>query len=145
MRWQPLIQIRSLTAYHSPIGGVEVSLFIKQSQVHLAGQIASVLLAAWVFVLTLAGVSPALHEWLHADSGCAGQCEHSEENSSEESPEHFCGVLTLQSGAISTHALEVPKRLTHQSVSLAIVDEIIASTQVEQTQHARAPPFEVIA
>ena len=120
-------------------------IFNKRSQIHLAGRLVAASLAAWIFVLTLAGVSPALHEWLHADEGCVSHCEHPEEENSEESPEHFCGVLTLQSGAIATPALEIPERLTYLSVSLAIVDEIIASTQVEQTQHARAPPVEVIA
>lgn len=117
----------------------------KVSQLQLAGRLVAALLAAWIFVLTLAGVSPALHEWLHADEGCASHCEHPEEENSEESPEHFCGVLILQSGAIATPALEVPEFISCQRALLTIGDEVIASEKVAQTHQARAPPVEVIA
>ncbi len=103
------------------------------------------LLAAWIFVLTLAGVSPALHDWLHADNSCASHCEHPEEENSEENPEHFCGVLTLQSGAVATPALEIPERLSFQRVPLAVGDEVIASIKAAHTYQARAPPVEIIA
>lgn len=122
-------------------------IFNKRSQLQLAGRLVAATLAAWIFVLTLAGVSPALHDWLHADGGCASHCEHSDsdEENSEEEAEHFCGVLMLQNGEIATPALDFPERISHEAVPLAIGDEVIVSAQVEQTQQARAPPVEVIA
>ena len=120
-------------------------IFNKRSQLQLAGRLVAATLAAWIFVLTLAGVSPALHEWLHADEGCASHCEHSDEENSEEEVEHFCGVLMLQNGAIATPALDLPERISYEALPLAIGDEIIASKKVAQAHQARAPPVEVIA
>jgi hypothetical protein len=122
-----------------------VPIFNKQSQLQLAGRLVAALLAAWVFVLTLAGVSPALHKWLHADNNCASHCEHPEGEKSEGNPEHFCGVLTLQSGAVATPALEVPECLSFRRAPLAVGDEVIASKKAGYTHQARAPPVEIIA
>jgi len=117
----------------------------KSSQPKLTERLFASLLAAWIFVLTLAGVSPEIHEWLHADEGCASHCEHPEENETDENSGHYCGVLILQSGATITPTLDLPERLSLFIAIVPLGDEAFASSKVELAEHARAPPVKVIA
>jgi hypothetical protein len=113
-------------------------------------RVASILLASWIFVLSLAGVSPALHSWLHADSGCAHACEAHGDNapSSPSSPSspadtegHFCGVIALQGTIATVAAIDLPTRTSFQHSDLESPAQQVAEQQIEQPFQARAPPL----
>ena len=108
----------------------------------------SILLAAWVFLATLASVSPAIHDWLHggeehtcsAHHGhCDGHSHHGEELEFAES--HVCGVTLLAS------AIHTPE--TTSFFAFVGVLEVLDDAEIEFTIPAsdrgnvqsRAPPI----
>jgi hypothetical protein len=108
-------------------------------------------LAVWIFVLSLAGVSPELHASLHAHSDCAGQCPTSDapNTGTENHPpaphdeEHFCGVVALQSAESSTGITYLPE---HALIFRSYLAGIQANFKLHSYQtplQARAPPFEI--
>jgi hypothetical protein len=106
----------------------------------------SAFLAFWVFVLSLAGVNPALHEALHTKAGvssCENQgapCDSQPTENTEEN--HFCAVTLLQ-GSVG---LWIAPQIAHVS-EISIADLRIDAQQTythasEQTHRSRAPPIE---
>lgn len=111
-------------------------------------RVSSALLAAWIFILSLAGVSPALHDWLHADtdSGCAHECSTTPEDSHGESHTegHYCGVIALQGTDAPTTALALPERSDHQRIHFESGSEELRTHAPENRLQARAPPIEIV-
>lgn len=106
-------------------------------------RVASALLASWIFVLSLAGVSPALHDWMHADSGCASACDSPPEER-DENGGHYCGVIALQSALNTVDSVALPERIAHQRIDLEATFERYATLHIDRCLQARAPPVEII-
>jgi hypothetical protein len=114
---------------------------VQQSRISTPTRVLSGFLAAWVFVLSLAGVSPQLHDWLHQDSGCAHSCEsHSDENTNEAAP-HYCGVVALQGALLDALHLSAPERASHQRAEWYCLSEDSLGSLTDRTHQARAPPL----
>ena len=99
-------------------------------------------LAVLIWLLSLASVSPALHQWLHAEEAA---CEHSCHAHHEADPDpneagHVCAVTILDQGATAAVpvALPLPTKVALQS--LAIEAERIWCGQAPLRRCARAPP-----
>jgi hypothetical protein len=104
------------------------------------------LLAAWIFILSLAGVSPALHSWLHADDACAHACgSHAEEAPSEHSDAdgHYCAVVALQGAVAPSIAMALPERSAIERSCFLLLNERTRSHTRELAFGARAPPIEI--
>ena len=102
-------------------------------------------LAGWVLLLSLAGVSPSLHAWLHAEPGCAHACaEHAGDGPPEAGEDgHYCGVIALQHAACALDTVVPPGRAAYQRLHFeAPVERPHASTSELRLQ-ARAPPIEI--
>lgn len=107
-------------------------------------QVTSALLALWIFVLSLAGVSPALHSWLHADSSCAHTCETHTDEAPEDAEGHYCGVIALQ-GTLHTLALiDLPERTSFERIDFKPFYQLATQQRVDQPFQARAPPIEIL-
>lgn len=109
-------------------------------------RVASTLLAAWIFALSLAGVSPALHDRLHADSVCAHACSPSAEDAPLEDSDadgHYCGVIALQSALAIIVKLDLPERSAYQQIHFPWLNEQLFKQISELRLHARAPPVEI--
>jgi len=101
------------------------------------------LMAFGILLLSLAGVSPALHDWMHADSGCASACDsHSEER--DENEGHYCGVIALQSALNTVATVALPERIAHQRIDLEATFERYTTLHIDRRLRARAPPVEII-
>ncbi len=123
-------------------------------------------LAMLVVLLSLASVSPQLHDLLHAHSEHAHvehehaehthhhtddhahqhDTDHSDETThhSEQSDSHFCGVTLLNSGVVFTALAQLPQQGDLQFVSLAIGCEKVWFHQIISSQSARGPPTIIV-
>ncbi|MFT4901853.1 MAG: hypothetical protein ACI81V_001131 [Lentimonas sp.] len=110
----------------------------------------SLFLTAWIFLLTLAAVSPGLHAWLHGASAeeaiCSGSGHvHTEgQNSSDAGVHaaHFCGVMALQSGLIYLPFITVtPERVVLASIPIR-PGRTFSFQVFSCNDPARAPPIE---
>jgi hypothetical protein len=112
------------------------------------------LLALWIFLLSLAGVSPSLHAWLHADtgSGCAGHCHHPSGASSDadgagtapaDQGGHFCGVIALQGAITANIHIALPERCGYQQTHLNTCGEQLIAEKTARCQQTRAPPIKI--
>lgn len=103
-------------------------------------------------MLSLAGVSPALHGWLHAAPGCADPCSpekdghgESQNGHSNGAPGgHFCGVIALQGAETANTAISLPN-LGGVAYSLFRDNgHSLASQAAFDSTQARAPPFRIL-
>jgi len=103
-------------------------------------------LAIWIFVLSLAGVSPALHSWLHADASRESHChsEHEDSSSSSSSDGHYCGVIALQSAMTAVETAVLPERTEYQRIDFQAASIRWLSPYIDQRPRARAPPVEIV-
>lgn len=113
-------------------------------------RVACALLAAWIFILSLAGVNPAMHSWLHAEPGCAHEgMPHNEDAPQEPTDDrphadgHYCGVIALQGGVAPTIVVELPTRTAHQRIHFESHSPRLLSHTNELRLQARAPPIEI--
>lgn len=114
----------------------------------LAQRIFSLFLASWIFVLSLAGVSPALHDWTHGSSGHASSTCHTEhsnndtQNSAHDA--HICAVTLLHSSV----QIWIPEALLPNpqiaKYDYSIHPESNPIIQSRGTHRSRAPPIEQI-
>lgn len=107
------------------------------------------LLAAWIFILSLAGVSPAMHAWLHADADCAHTCDPHTDQETPASKDtdtsgHYCGVVALQGAIAPTVALVLPERTDFEQIHFSSRSERLTSQKPQRCLRARAPPIEII-
>lgn len=117
-----------------------------QSQASAPTQVACGLLATWIFILSLAGVSPALHSWLHADTFCEHVCDtHPEDTApAENDPDgHYCGVIALQGGLAPIITVELPERADYERIHFQSQNQRLRSHVSELRLQARAPPIEI--
>lgn len=105
-------------------------------------------LAVLVLLLTLASVSPAIHQWLHVDDLCEQHCETSHGDGDESVPSegefHICAVTFLSMGATSPIAIELPARTDVILANVSMAGEAIWSGQAPLRVCARAPPIESV-
>lgn len=97
-------------------------------------------------MLSLAGVSPALHSWLHADTNCAHTCgTDTEENPPPQSDAtgHYCGVIALQGTVVPAIILELPERSVFERIHFESLSRRLLSHASDLRLQARAPPIEV--
>lgn len=110
-------------------------------------RVACALLAAWIFILSLAGVSPALHGWLHADiaPGCAHGCGTVPDDAPAKSHEdgHYCGVIALQGTDAPVIDLTLPERNRYERFHFEPVHERLHAHASQHRLQARAPPIEI--
>lgn len=110
----------------------------------LPRQVASALLAGWLLILSFAGVSPALHDWLHQASECAHECNTHPEEEPAESTDHYCGVIALQGAVAEFGVIALPERASFVKVTVGFWSKRIYAKTIAQTFQARAPPVEII-
>lgn len=103
-------------------------------------------LAVLTLLLSLASVSPAIHEWLHVADHCESHCGNSssDESSSNDREPHICGVTLLNLGATSPIAIVLPMRADLISADLSIDVETLWCGQAPLQLSARAPPIETV-
>lgn len=112
-------------------------------------RVAAALLAAWIFVLSLAGVSPALHKSLHAQPDCASQCagqkgSHSDtETPPPDGEGHYCAIAILQSAQFASGTLSLPEAPHRFGSYVADIETSFEPHRYETPLQARAPPFEI--
>lgn len=101
-------------------------------------QLARGFLSVWMFVLSLATVSPDVHDWMHGHADCnALQC-HSVGVS--EGEQHVCGVTMLDTGA---HSPSAAIHLLFQSTLEYLPSESVLDLEGKEPNsytHSRAPP-----
>ena len=108
----------------------------------------TLLLSAWVLLLSLATVSPELHNWfhLHEENNCAGHCHSDHSNADAEDPsdpDHVCAV-TLFAGGVDC---DVPVSLPSATfLPSGDIDDPVVETPIvvhRSLLRARAPPVAV--
>lgn len=98
-------------------------------------------MAVLVLLLSLATVSPALHEVLHGNEDCEHHCESHQEDSPDSGENaHICAVTILDTGATAPVIIQLPTRIDTVLTSVSISAESIWSGQAPLRQSARAPP-----
>jgi hypothetical protein len=107
-------------------------------------RVTSALLAVWILVLSLAGVSPALHGWLHADSGCAHECGGSHDEEPANADGHYCGVVALQGALATVVPAALPELSNFERLEYELRCERFAAEPIDRHLQARAPPFEIL-
>ncbi len=112
-------------------------------------RVAAALLAVWIFVLSLAGVSPALHKWLHAQADCASQCadkqsSHSDtETPAPDSEGHYCAIAILQSAQFASGSVSLPEAPHRFGSYVSEIETSFRPHRYHSPLQARAPPFEI--
>lgn len=111
-------------------------------------RVSCALLALWIFILSLAGVSPALHSWLHANTtGCSQGCvAHTEDTppAQNDADGHYCGVIALQSALATGIVLALPERSEYERIHFQSLSLQLPSQTSELRHQARAPPIEIL-
>ncbi|MDQ8194446.1 hypothetical protein QEH59_08410 [Coraliomargarita sp. SDUM461004] len=103
------------------------------------------MLTVWIFVLSLAGVSPALHSWLHAKNDCKSHdAAHSEQQDNSDNSAHYCAVIAIQGAMATVDSAVLPERATYARIDFEAVRERSTPPQTQLLSSARAPPFEII-
>lgn len=114
-------------------------------------RVAAVFLAAWIFVLSLAGVSPALHQSLHAQPDCASQCSsqqspHSDDGDRTPTPDgegHYCAIAILQSAQFASGSVSLPESPHRFGSYVTDIETSFEPHRYQTPLQARAPPFEI--
>ena len=106
------------------------------------------LLSAWVLLLSLATVSPDLHNWLHhhEEDTCEGHC-HDEHSGAETEdplhPDHICAV-TLFAGGVDCEVGATLPNATFLPIGKIDVPDLETPLVVRRSVlHARAPPVAI--
>lgn len=109
-------------------------------------------LAMLVLLLSLASVSPELHDRLHAHSEdahaehhhhCSGHPEQPTEDS-EHTDGHFCGVTLLDSGVVFTAPPRLPQPADLQVLCQLAEYQKVWLHKVHSAQSARGPPTLIV-
>ena len=103
------------------------------------------LLSAWVLLLSLARVSPELHNWFHLneENTCAGHCHSTFPHNDTDAPEqadHVCPVTLFASGVDYGTPFSFPDATflaTGDVLDFEVQTPFVAS---RFSIHARAPP-----
>ena len=106
-------------------------------------------LAMLVLLLSLASVSPALHESLHADSECSHHHdehipEHSDSDQTDEQSSHYCAVTLLNSGVTFSIQVELPQLGNVLLTVLSVQHDTIWYRRPCRSQSARGPPTLIV-
>lgn len=114
-------------------------------------RVVAALLAVWIFVLSLAAVSPTLHAWLHAQPDCAAHCADKKSphgNAEDPTPAsggegHYCAIAILQSAQIASGILSLPEAPHHFGSYVSEIETSFQPHRYHSPLQARAPPFEI--
>lgn len=109
--------------------------------------------ALLILLLSLASVSPQLHDVLHAHSDTThhdshdGHCgQHSEEPGphSEHSEDHSCGVTLFSTGVTLSTPTVLPERSQLVATQRSLLDQIVCQQSARLPQSARGPPTRIV-
>lgn len=103
-------------------------------------------LAVLTLLLSLASVSPALHDWLHVKDTCQNHCESSnhDEPISDQAEPHICAVTLLSMGATTSILPVLPIRSDLIFANLSIDTKTLWCGQAPLRLSTRAPPTETV-
>jgi hypothetical protein len=110
----------------------------------------AVLLSAWMLLLSMATVSPDLHNWLHHQDAntCEGHChaDHSNENDTEGSnhQDHVCAVTLFASGVDCDVPVTLPDTTFLTVGNIEDEEPQLPYVFHRLFLHARAPPVVAI-
>jgi len=112
----------------------------------LAKPYVSGVLAFWILLLSLAGMSPSLHDYMH------GHCEaHTSSTGADETSHqttdgsnHFCGVTLLNIGVLLSVLFATPQVISQLCGWRLCLDLTSDAKCASFSYQARAPPFESI-
>lgn len=107
----------------------------------------SATLAMLVLLLSMASVSPALHDWLAAKGAqCASNCSdaHDSSNAPESDAAHVCAVELFGLGADAPSVLVTAAIHLIEVERLSLQSTLIWSQESLRSSSARAPPIESV-
>lgn len=104
-------------------------------------KLASALLAVWLFLLALAGVSPVLHSWLHVDASCASGCGSHGDEAPIEAEGHYCAVIALQATLDTVATIDLPARAAFLQLNFEVLVQKVSEHESLLPFQARAPPL----